>query len=480
MDRRTAVAHRLGLLCVSLLGTVGYAQTPQGPRAPATPAAETDRFAAIQHVELAGHGAVWVGFAAQLRERVEGWRNFNFGALPPAPAGVSASDAFALTRALLSADVHAGRNVRFFAQAKSALSTRRSLAGGRRPSDVDELDVHQLFAELATAKRGPSGGVFVLRGGRLELAYGRERLVSALDWANTKRSFDGVTAAFTRGSGGAKGAAAITAFWARPVVVIPYRADRRDPTTSLFGVYGTMQPGRLGVGADLYWIGQARDSGTIVWNGTAGQERRHTLGLRMWVPTRGRSAVDLEGETAVQFGSMGSNDIRAFMFAGQAGYVFRQVKRSPRAYVNVDYASGDPSPGGNVGTFSQLNPQPHPFLGFADIAGRQNIVDLSGGASLQLWRAVSGAADYHYFRRASVRDAFYALPGFVARPAGYGSSPSIASEVDLSVRWPVSAHRLLLAGWSHVFPGAFITEGGRASGADSPIDFLYLMAQYTM
>jgi len=31
-----------------------------------------------------------------------------------------------------------------------------------------------------------------------------------------------------------------------------------------------------------------------------------------------------------------------------------------------------------------------------------------------------------------------------------------------------------------VFPGAFITRGGGPSGADLPIDFVYLMAQYTL
>ena len=442
-------------ICALTVAAVANAQTPPA-------------FPAIRHVNLSGNGAVWVAFAGQLRERVESWQSFNFGALPPAPATAEASDAFVLTRALMSADLHAGSHLRLFAQGKSSFSTTRDLAGGRRPSDVDEIDVHQLYAEV-------DGGAFSLRGGRLEMAYGRERLISALDWANTKRSFDGVTARYGDRSG-----TSVTAFWARPVVVRLYQADRRDSMTSLFGVYGTLQAARIGMGADVYWIGQRRDSGAAGWNGTVGREVRHTAGLRLWGPTRGQSALDLEGEAAIQFGEVGTNAIRASMFAGGIGYSFRQAWGAPRVYINLDYASGDAAPGGEVGTFSQLNPQPHPFLGFADIAGRQNIVDVSGGGAMRLWRTLVGAADYHLFRRASANDAFYALSGVVSRSASFGTAKSVASELDLSFRWPVDRHRLLLAGWSHVFPGAFITQGGGPSRADLPIDFVYLMAQYTL
>ena len=436
-----------------VVAAAAHAQTPATPPA-------------IQHVSLSRNGAVWVGFGGQLRERVESWSNFNFATLRPT--------AFVLTRALISADLHAGSHLRLFAQGKSSFATARDLPGGRRPSDVDEIDVHQLYAEVLAWPHGKDGGVLALRGGRLEMAYGRERLVSALDWANTKRNFDGVVAGYS----GRRGS--VTAFWARPVVVRLYHADRRDSTTALFGVYATLPATRLAMGTEVYWIGQQRDSGGAGWNGSVGREQRQTVGVRLWGPTRGQSVVDVEGEAALQFGKVGANTIRASMFAAQIGYTFRRAPRAPRLYVNLDYASGDAAPGGAVETFNQLNPQPHPFLGFADIAGRQNVVDVSGGGTMRLWRTLVGAADYHAFRRASAQDAFYALSGAVSRARNFGTSHSIASEVDLSLRWPVDRHKLLLAGWSHVWPGEFIRQGGSASGADRPINFVYLTAQYTL
>ena len=456
--RTPAVTHVLAVWIVTVTATAA--------------AQNHDPFAAIRHVKLSRGGAVWVGFGGQARERVESWTNFNFNAAPPPTFG--SSDVFALTRLFVSADLHAGSHVRVFAQGKSSLSTPRELAGGRRPSDVDEIDIHQLYAELRTSMSSTNGDAVSVRAGRLEMAYGRERLVSALDWANTKRSFEGVTAAYGSGS------ATLTAFWARPVVVRLFHADRPDSTTTLFGVYGTWQAARLATGVEVYGIGQYRDSNATGWNGTVGRERRYTVGARLWGPTRRESALDMEGEAALQFGTVGANTIHASMFTAQLGYTFRGTRRTPRVYVNVDYASGDPAPGADVGTFSQLNPQPHPFLGFADIAGRQNVVDVSGGGAIRLRRTLEGGVAYHVLRRASANDAFYALSGAVSRAAGFGTSKSLAAELDLTVRWPIDVHKVLLAGWSHVWAGEFIRQGGGPAGADKPIDFVYLMAQYTL
>src|SRR5258708_7673195 len=188
---------RLLVVCAATLASVANAQAPGTPAT--TP---DDPYAAIRHVKLSGNGAVWAAFGGQLRERVESWKNFNFGALPPAPTSAKASDVFALTRALVSADLHAGSHVRLFAQAKSSFSTKRALAGGTRPSDVDEIDFHQLYGELLTSKHAKDDGVLALRAGRLEMAYGHEPLVGAPAWAHAKRNFHGAAARYGTPNGG--------------------------------------------------------------------------------------------------------------------------------------------------------------------------------------------------------------------------------------------------------------------------------------
>jgi len=436
---------------------------------PAAAPAQKDKYAKIRHVNVANGGKFWVGFAGQMRERVESWSEFNFGALP-AGSPLKRDDMFALTRMFLSADLHAGSRVRVFAQAKSSLSTNRELAGGRRTTDVDEIDAQQLFAEARLSASRPNANALVLQGGRFEMNFGKQRLFSNLDWANTRRAYEGGNAAYVTAR------SSITALWAQPVTIRFYRPDRRDSSTRVFGLYGTTR--RTNFGTDVYWLGQHRDA--AAWNGTAGQEKRQTVGARLWGPTRAQSAIDLEGEVAYQFGTLGTANISAQMFAGQAGYTWHKVRRTPRVFLGVDYASGDDAVGGDVGTFSQLNPQAHPHLGLADLAGRQNVVDMSGGVSASLWRKLSGVAEYHVINRASATDAFYNKAGGVARAATFGTSKAIGSDLDLTLRAPLDRYTMLMMGWSHFFPGQFIKQGGAAANAAKPIDLAYVMFQYTL
>ena len=88
---------------------------PQGaPQPKAAAPAQKDRYAAIRHVKLTDNGRFWAAFGGQVRERVENWNDYNFGALPPGST-LKTDDAFALTRFFASADMHAGTHLRLFA-----------------------------------------------------------------------------------------------------------------------------------------------------------------------------------------------------------------------------------------------------------------------------------------------------------------------------------------------------------------------------
>jgi len=51
------------------------------------------------------------------------------------------------------------------------------------------------------------------------------------------------------------------------------------------------------------------------------------------------------------------------MFTAVLGYTV-PVRWSPRVYLEFDYASGDKSSGGTVGTFNHLYPNAHSFLDY--------------------------------------------------------------------------------------------------------------------
>jgi hypothetical protein len=423
-------------------------------------AAPEEFFDPVKYLPLNPSGSLWLSFGAQLRERIELWENFGFGA----PPGEGHDDTFLLSRLLFHADLHLTSWLRVFAQGKSAFVTDRDLPGGARTSDVDQIDLQNGFLDVTLPEVG--GARVVLRGGRQEMAFGLQRLVSPLDWSNTRRTFDGGSAILSLGSWQATG------FWARPVQVNRYSLNDWGPKDSFYGLYATGLVGDSGIRTDLYWLGLGRDGASF--NGTAGHEERQTLGARIVGALPG-TPLDLDLEGAYQLGEVGPGDVQAFMLASQLGWSLESVAASPRFFAGFDWASGDESPGGDVETFNQLFPLAHQYYGFIDAIGRQNAVDASGGLSLRPFSALTGTLTGHCFWRPEDEDALYSASGAVSRPGSAGSSNWLGAELDLLVRYQLDVHTALVAGYSHFFAGDFLRESGR--GRD--IDFGYWIFQYT-
>ena len=267
-----------------------------------------DRAAAqpFKHIPLGRQGQVWVGFGAQLRARVESWRNFGFD------AALDHDDDFVLYRVLLNADLHLGKRLRSFVEAKSAVLTDRNLPGGRRPADADDIDLQNAYLELSLAPAAALG--ITVRAGRQELLFGKQRLVSPLDWANTRRTFDG-----------ARGTATIRdwtldGFFVRPVRVVKSGFNRWDRDTDFFGLHTARKPGRA-PGLEAYWLMLRRE--TAAFNGTAGPESRHTFGARL-AGTVGGGRAEYDFEAAYQRGRLGAGTISAAMFGGELAYTVAQ------------------------------------------------------------------------------------------------------------------------------------------------------------
>src|SRR4029077_5667617 len=95
---------------------------------------------------------------------------------------------FLLQRYLIHADIHAAPYFRVFGQLQSSLEDFRT--GGPRPSDRDDLDLHQAFFDASTW--WPDGNKVTLRAGRQEMAYGSQRLISVRESPNNRLAFDAV------------------------------------------------------------------------------------------------------------------------------------------------------------------------------------------------------------------------------------------------------------------------------------------------
>ncbi|GAB4239801.1 MAG: alginate export family protein [Acidobacteriota bacterium] len=405
-------------------------------------------------VPLDEKGAVYLSLGGQWRLRGEAWSNFT---------GLEdQDDAFGLSRLRIHGDLHVGNRFRLFVEGKSALATDRSLPGGRRTLDVDSLDLLNAFGEL----RGSwSGGKWSVSAGRRELQWGRQRLVSPLDWSNSRRTFDVVQGSVTWSD------FQVEIFWSKPVVVRKYSFNRfYAGDADFYGAALTRRKGSLAW--DLYWMNLQRGSARFAGK-TAG-ENRHTVGGRVQV-TPVESSLDWELEAAYQLGSFGGEAIRAGMVTTQVGYRWRELRGAPRVYFNVDFASGDGDPkDGKLRTFNQLFPLGHAYLGYMDLVGRQNIVDTAVGAMWTPWRRTRFTADLHNFRRATRADGWYHAGGLELRPAAAGSL-CLGRELDLTARHSFNRFVLAELGYGHFFPGPFMRQTGPAEA----IDWVYLTLQTT-
>lgn len=427
-------------------------------------AADSDAFDPLKAIALDTEGWLWLSLGGSLRLRGEGWSNFNFDG--------SGDGAFGLSQLRLHADLHAGDVFRLYVEGISALSSPRSLPGGTRSLDADALDLQNLFIDL----RWPLAeqAYLLLRPGRQELDFGRERLVSSLRWANSRRSFDGVRAI------GAWNGLRADLFYAQPVSVSSWDANASSPASSLYGLYASAPLAAFSAGlpfgnlvTDLYWLGLHKASTSF--QGISGAEDRQTLGGRLGgkLPL----GFDAELEGAWQFGRFADQAIQAGFVASELGYQPEGLAAfgRPRLILGADYASGDGSrTDRTLQTFNQLYPLGHAYYGIADLLGRQNAIDLQTGLSLTPLPGLSASLRAHQFLRASTVDDVYGVGGAALRSGDKSLSPALGTELDLILNYKADSHLSFEAGYSHVFPGAFMAESGPAEG----LDFAYLSTSY--
>lgn len=414
-------------------------------------------FDKIKAVRIVRDGSLWANFGGQIRFRYESWNDLGFG------GAADPDQSWLLARIRAHADVHIGRNARFYVEGIWAdqFDERNPTP---RPIDENEGDILNLFGEAKLGlARGLEVGGWV---GRRELQLGKQRLVSPLDWANTRRTFQGL------GGWAEQGFHRVEAFAVRPIVIDPgFGDDDWNEDRWLWGVNYTNAALNC-VTWEVYFLG-LHESRTAVQV----PQDRFTFGVRAdgKIPNT-RFDYDVEG--AWQFGDLGAGDIAAGMFSATLGW--RPCLRclDPRVAVGFDYASGDDDPlDPDVGTFHPLFPFGHFYLGHADLIGRQNVVAARIEGSIKPFDKLTLSAWYHLFWRAEQTDAVYNAAGGVLRavPAGGQNDRSVGAEVDLGVKYQLNRNWSVAAEYAHFFVGNYI----RRTGPSNDVDFWWIGVQAT-
>jgi hypothetical protein len=348
---------------------------------------------------------------------------------------------------------------RVFVEFLDARSTHQNLTPAK--IDVDHADFLNAFGEL---KLGDClDAPAYARVGRQEMIFGSERLISTLDFANTRRTFDGARGYWH----GEK--VDFDVFGVQPVVPNPTRLDAPDSSLWFTGVWGTYRPAK-GQFIDLYFLNLNNDDkvapGLLNKRGVAvkGTYNTSTVGSRIAGDYKNALLWDFEGMW--QFGTWSNQTTSAFAGTAGLGYNFANVPFQPSFWAYFDYAAGDPHPGkGQHGTFNQLFPFGHFYFAQIDDFGRQNIQDWNFQANFRLTKWIFPIVQYHIIHLDSAKDALYGPQGAGLAPLGGAierqdktgkSGTDVGQCLHGMINFHLSQHQDIFLGYAHLFAGSYL------------------------
>lgn len=366
-------------------------------------------------------------------------------------------DQFWLTRTRLFANYRLHEDIRFFGEYLYADSGGEDFAS--RPIEVNRGEAQNLFLD---AKLYADETLSVsTRAGRQELLFGEQRLISPLDWANTRRTFDGVRATVS----GAEGS--LDLFYTHPVLITRDSAanhewDHSDEKQPFYGAYYSRRGLPIGT-FETYYIGYD--------NRNAGSEfSYHTLGTRI---AGDASGLLYEFEGGIQFGENNDGSAHDSGFAtvglGHKLDLTAFVESwTPTLWLWYDWASGGDADFVALGDdgFNHLFPLVHKYNGFMDLFGRRNLHDINAQWLTPLGDSVSTIIWYHYFLLDEkttpynvTMSPFNPLNGAVDRELGH--------EIDFLVNWTINPRHKVMVGYSYFAAGDYYQTPGTPTDADA-------------
>jgi hypothetical protein len=435
-------------------------------------AKDHDLFDPIKSIPLGGGDGsdLSLSIGGSMRVRYENKINAAFGGTTQ--TAPTKDDDYFLERAYIHADIRYLSYVRLFVEGEFAYLDGNQRFPAPTPFPSDDNDLHQVFIDISPFNYAKDGFGFTLRLGRQELLFDKQKLVGPLDWANTRRTWDGGSAMFQWEQFKAE------LFWVRPVVVNPKWLDTTDGDTNFIGTYLTHPLFNKDNNFSLftYYLNRSRNTKSTFSPGAtefnpdlrAGDTDRVTIGGRVWGKWDVTSSgfVDYDAEGGAQVGRLAQNDILAGYFSGELGYTFSNVWGKPRISGGFDYASGDNGRDHQSNTFDQLFPTGHMYLGYLDFIGRQNIIAenitlaVNPTPQLKLWTS------WHYFCLASANDALYNAAGAALRFNSAGTAgTTVGNELDVTASYQLGRHTTIIAGYGVFFPGDFIQNTGKSEMA---------------
>jgi hypothetical protein len=388
------------------------------------------RFAALLWITCAfGQLPSWLQPGAEVRMRPEA-----FGGLLFKPGN---DDAYVLARIRLQLRLLPRPWLKVFGQVQDARVFENDVVA-KAPTYEDQFDLRQAYVELGDWEKYP----VMLRVGRQELIYGEERLVGASNWANTARTFDAVRLSM-HGRG-----MRLDLFTSSVVTFRAGEFNNHVDGDNLHGMWGVLDK----------LVPQAKVEPFLLWRVAPGGISEKTLGVR-W-PGALPHHWDYTVEMALQRGEWQKQNISAWAGHWQASHLWPEVRWTPRARVDYDYASGDRNLLDTTrGTFDVLYPTPHDKYGLADQVGWKNIHHIGVIGELKPGKQWTVQGKWHNYWLASPYDGLYNAPGaLLVRDVTGRSGRRVGQELDAGFLWAPSRNWAFGGGVAHLFPGGFLKK----------------------
>lgn len=387
--------------------------------------------------------------------------------------GGPGQDTYNLTRWRHYLDLKAGDNFRFYVEGIDAASFGEDLP--TQAIDENRWDLQNFFMDVEVFETGT--GTHTIRAGRQELNFGRQRLVSPLDWANTRRNFEGLNYIvkekdYKLNIFSVNPVNSATGF--NTVAEFDNKFDEANRDVFFSGAYFSYTA-LENTNIDLYYL-WLEDQIQVP---ARADGRRHTIGSRYskLFPQDGGRVWDMDVEGAYQFGQDNNRDVQAGFATAVLGHTWKEAPWSPRLSGLFYYGSGDRNlADGQNNTFYSMFPLGHAYWALSDNLSGQNLLDYGMQLDVKPSKKTGATAAYHFFDLASDGDRAYNIAGAPIGAPGNGTD--LGQALDLYGHYSVNSNLDFQAGYSWFFYGDFINNQAATRRNDASQFYIQTSLRY--
>ncbi|WP_207678602.1 alginate export family protein [Desulfonema magnum] len=313
----------------------------------------------------------------------------------------------------------------------------------------NEFDLHQAYLEWRTIAETPFG----FKAGRQSVGYGDTRIFGPGGWGNVGRHLwdAGIVYYETKNI-------KFDFIYGKKIFYDWDRFDEDHYDYHAYGMYVQTKP-LTDHTLDFFYAVKDSDSGiseddefTVQTAGFYGKGKWHQF--------------DYNATAAYQFGDDGKDDIAAYMMHAEVGFT-TALRFKPRLAAGYTIGSGDEDPNDDdQGTYDGVFGGVAKYYGRMNLFSGSNLTNWQTSIAVKLYKGFSICVDYHWFRLAEKKDAWYYCNNKVMRKDETGDSGSdLGEELDMVCKYKINSHLKLMAGYACFFPGYFVENTGTAEDA---------------